>query len=103
MVRGIRVSLRETNQSFSASRRIMGSVSVNSTPCSNVSSMDIDSVGRMARQLTVQPHFLHFTTQAVGSASPLVTPTIIGEYMAKVIFSQRSNHARSICPSILLE
>ena len=23
----------------------------------------------MARQLTVQPHFLHFTTQAVGSAS----------------------------------
>jgi hypothetical protein len=42
----------------------------------------------MARQLTVQPHFLHFTTQAVGSPSPLVTPTIIGECMAKVILSQ---------------
>ena len=42
----------------------------------------------MARQLTVQPHFLHFTTQAVGSPSPLVTPTIIGEYMAKVILGQ---------------
>jgi hypothetical protein len=41
----------------------------------------------MARQLTVQPHFLHLTTQAVGSASSLVTPTIIGEYMAKVILS----------------
>jgi hypothetical protein len=40
----------------------------------------------MARQLMVQPHFLHFTTQAVGS--PRLTPVmppIIGEQKEKVI------------------
>jgi hypothetical protein len=42
----------------------------------------------MARQLIVQPHFLHFTSQAVGNASSLVTLTIIGEHIAKVIRNQ---------------
>ena len=44
-VRAIRDSLREADQSFSASRRIIGSVSANGTSCSKVSSTDIDCVG----------------------------------------------------------
>ena len=45
-VRAIRDSFREADQSFSARRRIMGSVSDSGTSCSNVSSTDIDWVGR---------------------------------------------------------
>src|SRR5947208_8358004 len=45
-VRAIRDSLRETDQSFSARRRIMGSVSDNGTSLSKVSSTEIDCVGR---------------------------------------------------------
>jgi hypothetical protein len=37
---------------------------------------------------------LHFTTQAVGRASSLVTPTIIGEDMTKVTLGQWGDHAR---------
>src|SRR5579864_3363265 len=44
-VRAIRHSLREADHSFSASRRIITSVSANGTSCSNVSSTDIDLVG----------------------------------------------------------
>src|SRR5436853_5529633 len=42
-VRAIRDSLREADQSFSASRRIIGSVSSNSTSFSKVSSTEIAS------------------------------------------------------------
>lgn len=45
-VRAIRDSLREADQSFSARRRIVGSVSANGTSCSKVSSTEIDWVGR---------------------------------------------------------
>jgi len=45
-VRAIRDSFREADQSFSARRRIMGSVSDSGTSCSNVSSTDMDWVGR---------------------------------------------------------
>jgi hypothetical protein len=45
-VRAIRDSLRDADQSFSASRRIMGSVSARATSRSNVSSTEIDFVGR---------------------------------------------------------
>ena len=45
-VRAIRGSLREADQSFSANRRIIGSVSSNSTSFSKVSSTDIDCGGR---------------------------------------------------------
>src|SRR5437879_5718006 len=45
-VRAIRGSLREADQSFSVSRRIIGSVSGNSTSFSKVSSTDIDCGGR---------------------------------------------------------
>jgi hypothetical protein len=40
----------------------------------------------MARQVTVQPHFLHLTTQAWGSAgkATVIAVTMIGEYIAKV-------------------
>src|SRR5581483_11690188 len=42
----IRDSLREADQTFSASRRIITSVSPRSTSCSKVSSADMDWVGR---------------------------------------------------------
>jgi len=45
-VRAIRGSLREADQSFSASRLIIRSVSSNSTSFSKVSSTDIDCMGR---------------------------------------------------------
>jgi hypothetical protein len=45
-VRAIRDSLRDADQSFSASRRIIGSVSDSRTSCSKVSSTEIDCVGR---------------------------------------------------------
>src|ERR1700747_3230704 len=45
-VRAIRDSLRVADQSFSAKRLIMGSVSESGTSCSNVSSTEIDRVGR---------------------------------------------------------
>jgi hypothetical protein len=42
--------------------------------------------GSMARQLTVQPHFWHFTTHASGSAleSPIMA-TSIGEEKEKML------------------
>ena len=44
----------------------------------------------MARQLIVQPHFLHLTTQATGSPKfGLVIPAIIGEQTTKVIPSRK--------------
>ena len=48
IVRATRDSLREADQTFSASRLIIGSVSVSKTSCSKVSSTDIDCVGRSA-------------------------------------------------------
>src|SRR5438046_10288877 len=51
-VRATRDSLREADQTFSARRRIIGSVSANKTSCSNVSSTDIDFVGRYGETLT---------------------------------------------------
>jgi hypothetical protein len=44
----------------------------------------------MARQLIVHPHFLHFTTQALGSPRfrPAI-PAIIGEEKGKVTVSAR--------------
>ena len=44
-VLGIRVSLRDAAQTFSASRRIIGAVSLMGTSCSNVSSAEMDLVG----------------------------------------------------------
>src|ERR1700685_2015403 len=44
-VRAMRDSLREADQIFSASSRIIGSVSASVTSCSNVSSADMDFVG----------------------------------------------------------
>src|SRR5271157_1006239 len=44
-VRAVRDSLREADQSFSARRRIIGSVSAKSTSRSKVSSTDMDCVG----------------------------------------------------------
>lgn len=46
-VRAILASLREAAHVFSASLRIIGSVSVNNTSCSKVSSAEIDCVGRL--------------------------------------------------------
>ena len=46
-VRAILDSLRDASQVFSASRRIIGSVSASSTSCSKVSSAEIDWVGRL--------------------------------------------------------
>jgi hypothetical protein len=50
--------------------------------------------GSMARQLIVQPHFLHFTTQALGSPTlrPVIS-TIIGEQKEKVIWFHEHNQA----------
>ena len=45
-VRAIRDSLREADQTFSARRRIIGSVSAKGTSCSKVSSAEMDCVGR---------------------------------------------------------
>jgi hypothetical protein len=45
-VRAIRDSLREALHVFSASLRIIGSVSANVTSCSKVSSAEMDCVGR---------------------------------------------------------
>ena len=45
-VRAILASLRDADQSLSARRRIMGSVSAKKTSLSKVSSTDIDCVGR---------------------------------------------------------
>jgi hypothetical protein len=45
-VRAIRDSLRDADQSFSVSRRIIGSVSDSRASCSKVSSTEIDCVGR---------------------------------------------------------
>src|SRR6266567_166188 len=54
----------------------------------------------MARQLMVQPHFLHFTTQAVGS--PRFRPVIhamIGEQKEKVIPLQKNAPPSVFLPS----
>src|SRR5439155_22965936 len=53
----------------------------------------------MARQLMVQPHFLHLTTQAVGSPKfrPVI-PAIIGEQKEKVISVPGAHAAPSFLP-----
>lgn len=54
----------------------------------------------MARQLIVQPHFLHFTTQAVGS--PKFRPVIsamIGEQKGKVVPLQKNRASIGFLPS----
>jgi len=53
---------------------------------SHLSGSECSVCGSTARQVTVQPHFLHLTTQAWGSAgrTPVIARTIIGEYIAKV-------------------
>src|SRR6266436_4975442 len=51
-----------------------------------LSGCECSSWGSIARQVIVQPHFLHFTTQADGSfeCAPIM-PSIIGEEKEKVI------------------
>src|SRR5215467_4471503 len=73
-----RDSLREADQSFSARRRIIGSVSASRTSCSKVSSTDIDCFGRYGQRL--------YDFAIVDTAGELVQPLTIP---AEVVFECR--------------
>ncbi len=57
----------------------------------------------MARQVTVQAHFLHLTTHADGSATGTVTKGIIGEYLAKVILAKSVDTTAFMFQAVLLK
>src|SRR6266498_4898931 len=63
---------------------------------SALSGSECSTCGSMARQLMVQPHFLHFTTQATVSPKfrPAI-PAIIGEQKEKVTSAQRTTNPLS--------
>jgi hypothetical protein len=65
-VRAIRDSRRDANQSFSAGRRIIGSVSAKRTSLSKVSSTEIDWVNHH-RRFAVAGHTGHLLKRCIGS------------------------------------